>query len=104
MAKAITKTSVKAATKRANDQASKSDKPKRQPTAYNLFVKAQMKPWLDAHQGSTVKEGMKEIGLLWRDAPENPNRGKEVKKPAAKTRKPKAAAEDDLPDAEESDD
>ncbi|KAH7920883.1 hypothetical protein BV22DRAFT_1039284 [Leucogyrophana mollusca] len=79
MTKTITETSTKAATKRANTKSSQADKPKRQPTAYNLFVKAHMKPWLDSHEGSNVKEAMKEIGVLWRDAPENPNRGKEVK-------------------------
>ncbi|KAG2132747.1 hypothetical protein DEU56DRAFT_914073 [Suillus clintonianus] len=53
----------------------KEDKPKRAPSAYNLFVQAHMKEWKDA------------CPTMWWEAPENPNRGKEVK-----LRKPKAAA------------
>ncbi|KIJ13174.1 hypothetical protein PAXINDRAFT_100855 [Paxillus involutus ATCC 200175] len=91
MAKTATETSTKAATKRANaksTKADKEDKPKRAPTAYNLFVQAQMKEWKANNPGAPIKEAMVEIGALWRDAPENPNRGKEPK-----ARKPKAAAQ-----------
>ncbi|KAL4064568.1 hypothetical protein V8B97DRAFT_1984890 [Scleroderma yunnanense] len=86
-----TETITKVATKRANTKlakaADKEDKPKRQPTAYNLFVQAKMKEWKTKNPNAPIKEAMIEIGQLWRDAPENPNRGK-VPKP----RKPKAAA------------
>ncbi|EGN98628.1 hypothetical protein SERLA73DRAFT_181183 [Serpula lacrymans var. lacrymans S7.3] len=93
MAKTATETTTKTATKRANAKTSrakadKSDKPKRAPTAYNLFVQSHMKPWLEAHQGKTVKDAMVEIGALWREAPENPNRGKDPK--AKKAKEPKA--------------
>ncbi|KIM63506.1 hypothetical protein SCLCIDRAFT_1214155 [Scleroderma citrinum Foug A] len=90
MAKTVTETTTKAATKRVNSKsakAEKADKPKRQPTAYNLFVQAQMKEWKAKNPNAPIKEAMVEIGQLWRDAPENVNRGKEPK-----SRKPKAAA------------
>ncbi|KAG2071152.1 hypothetical protein BDR04DRAFT_1098844 [Suillus decipiens] len=90
MAKSATESTTKAATKRANaktSKADKEDKPKRAPSAYNLFVQSHMKEWKDAHPGAPIKEAMSEIAAMWRDAPENPNRGKEPK-----PRKPKAAA------------
>ncbi|KAG2107421.1 uncharacterized protein F5147DRAFT_697198 [Suillus discolor] len=83
-------TNRSAATKRANTKTSKADKedkPKRAPSAYNLFVQAHMKEWKEAHPGAPIKEAMAEIAAMWREAPENPNRGKEPK-----PRKPKAAA------------
>ncbi|EIW84438.1 hypothetical protein CONPUDRAFT_163573 [Coniophora puteana RWD-64-598 SS2] len=90
MAATATVTRTKTATKAANQRtkkADKADKPKRPPSAYNLYVRAHMKPWLEQHQGSTNKDAMVAIGAMWRDAPENPNRGKA---PAA--RKPKKSA------------
>lgn len=95
---------------RAERRADKEDKPKRAPSAYNLFVQAKMKEWKENNPGAPVKEAMSEvyarihppscisrprqIGVLWRDAPENPNRGKEPKsrKPKASGDKPKKAA------------
>ncbi|KAF8548352.1 hypothetical protein OG21DRAFT_1471317 [Imleria badia] len=88
MAKSATVTATKAATKRANAKTSKQDKPKRAPSAYNLFVQAKMKEWKENNPGAPNKDAMVEIGALWRDAPENPNRGKEPK-----SRKPKANAD-----------
>ncbi|KAG1720713.1 uncharacterized protein EDB91DRAFT_1177422 [Suillus paluster] len=90
MAKTATESTTKAATKRANaktSKADKEDKPKRAPSAYNLYVQAHMKEWKEANPGAPIKEAMSEIAVMWRDAPENPNRGKEPK-----ARKPKAAA------------
>jgi hypothetical protein len=71
-------------------------KPKRPPTAYNLFVKEHMKNYLAENPGKTNKDAMKhvrpilplvllfthshfQIGALWKDAPENPRRGQAVK-------------------------
>ncbi|KAJ8595142.1 hypothetical protein M405DRAFT_929712 [Rhizopogon salebrosus TDB-379] len=91
MAKSETESKTKAATKRANTKTSKAvkeDKPKRAPSAYNLFVQAHMKEWKDSHPGAPIKEAMAEIAAMWRDAPENPNRGKEPK--ARKTKEPGA--------------
>jgi len=116
-------------------KADKADKPKREPSAYNLFIKAHLKPWLEANPEKKSKEGMvyvrrifsprpspachsfliprsqttllashaltpnpsPQMGTLWKDAEENPNRGNgpKVRKPkepkAAKEPKPKAA-------------
>ncbi|KAF8119984.1 hypothetical protein EV363DRAFT_1356316, partial [Boletus edulis] len=56
-----------------------------------------MKDWKENNPGVPIKDAMAEIGALWRDAPENPNRGKEPKsrKPKANANKPvtKAAKE-----------
>ncbi|KAH7884249.1 hypothetical protein F5I97DRAFT_2035588 [Phlebopus sp. FC_14] len=89
MAKTATTTTTKVATKRANtkSKAEKEDKPKRSPSAYNLFVQAKMKEWKANNPGAPIKGAMSEIAAQWRDAPENPNRGKEPK-----ARKPKADA------------
>ncbi|KAG6370751.1 hypothetical protein JVT61DRAFT_10953 [Boletus reticuloceps] len=102
MAKTTTATSTKTATKRANAKTSKQDKegkPKRAPSAYNLFVQAKMKDWKENNPGVPIKDAMAEIGALWRDAPENPNRGKEPKsrKPKANANKPVKAAKEPPP-------
>ncbi|KAI0289771.1 hypothetical protein BC826DRAFT_914111, partial [Russula brevipes] len=71
-------------------------KPKRAPSAYNLFVKEHMKAYLTDNPGKTNKDAMKHIGALWKDAPENPKRGHETKEktPKAPMRaKKKAVAE-----------
>ncbi|KAG8213491.1 hypothetical protein J3R82DRAFT_12030 [Butyriboletus roseoflavus] len=111
MAKTTTVTSTKTATKRANAKTVKQDKenkPKRAPSAYNLFVQAKMKEWKENNPGVPIKEAMVEIGALWRDAPENPNRGKEPKsrKPKANKSAPKAKTTKKAPskssDAEQS--
>ncbi|KAF8869059.1 hypothetical protein BD779DRAFT_1424917, partial [Infundibulicybe gibba] len=72
-------------------KADKADKPKREPSAYNIFCKANMKVWNEANPGR-AKEAMGEMAKLWKDAPENPNRGKDVK-----SRKPKATKESKEP-------
>lgn len=88
----------------------KGDKPKRAPSAYNLFVQAKMKEWKENNTGAPIKEAMvevgahtstflfvsrsRQIGAMWRDAPENPNRGKEPK-----SRKPKASVAKSVPKA-----
>ena len=41
----------------------KSDKPKRAPSAYNLFVQAHMKPWLEANKDKSVKAAMVEVRI-----------------------------------------
>ncbi|KAG6889082.1 hypothetical protein C0995_003935 [Termitomyces sp. Mi166 len=95
MAKTATVTKTKTATKAANDKktrpkADKADKPKREPTAYQLFCKKHMKAWNDANPGR-AKEAMSQMAKLWKDAPENPNRGAEPK--ARKMKEPKAPKE-----------
>lgn len=75
-----TESKTKAATKRANTKTSKAgmsslyihsspyqpssdkgDKPKRAPSAYNLFVQAHMKEWKESHPGAPIKEAMAEV-------------------------------------------
>ncbi|TFY53484.1 hypothetical protein EVG20_g10093 [Dentipellis fragilis] len=104
MARTATETTTKAASRRANNKTSKDGAPKakRAPTPYNLFVQANMKPWLEANKGKSVKEAMKHIGSMWKDAPENPNRGKEPK--AKKPAKAKKAASPEPPQVEPSSD
>ncbi|THH17907.1 hypothetical protein EW146_g2998 [Bondarzewia mesenterica] len=110
MAKAVTESTTKAATRRTNNKTVRSTeagaKPKRAPSAYNLFVQANMKPWLEANQGKSVKEAMVHIGSMWRDAPENPNRGKEQKprKPRATKASKKKAEDAEGPQVEPSSD
>lgn len=113
-------------TQHADAHVDKADKPKRAPSAYNLFVQAKMKEWKENNPGVPHKEAMGEvyahastfilpsrspqIGALWRDAPENPNRGKEPKpkkpkadKPAKDTKKPPPKSSDAEGSGEESD-
>ncbi|KAI0044025.1 hypothetical protein FA95DRAFT_1497776, partial [Auriscalpium vulgare] len=72
-------------------------KGKRAPSAYNLFVKANMSKYLADNKGKTNKDAMVHIGAIWKDAPENPNRGKEpaAKKAKAPKRSAKKADTDD---------
>ncbi|KDR69001.1 hypothetical protein GALMADRAFT_215335 [Galerina marginata CBS 339.88] len=63
------------------------EKPKREPTAYQIFCKEHMKKWNEDNPGR-AKEAMSHIAAMWKDAPENPNRGQDVK-----SRKPKAPKE-----------
>ena len=39
----------------------KEDKPKRAPSAYNLFVQAKMKEWKENNPGAPIKEAMVEV-------------------------------------------
>ncbi|KAH9173771.1 hypothetical protein EDB89DRAFT_1957635 [Lactarius sanguifluus] len=72
-------------------------KPKRPPSAYNLFVKDHMKSYLAENPGKTNKDAMKHIGALWKDAPENPRRGQDAKEKAPKKapKRSKKAPEED---------
>ncbi|KAG8908428.1 hypothetical protein FRB99_006633 [Tulasnella sp. 403] len=65
-------------------------KPKRAPSAYNLFYKEQYPIWKANNPTASAKEAMGAIGALWADHPENPNRGKPKKE-----RKPKKAKADE---------
>ncbi|KAF7300174.1 hypothetical protein MKEN_01341000 [Mycena kentingensis (nom. inval.)] len=90
----VTKTATKdASTKTKKDAKTDKDgnpKEKRPPSAYNLFVKENMPIWKAANEGKSHKDAMAGIAAMWRDSPENPNRGKEPKPKA-----PKAAKNDD---------
>ncbi|TFY79442.1 hypothetical protein EWM64_g4566 [Hericium alpestre] len=123
MAKTATETTTKS-TRRANTKTSKDGKAKtkRAPSAYNLFVKANMKTWLAEHPGQPVKEAMAEvrlsfrlslqrlmyargqIGSMWKNAPENPKRGKDTEAKAKKISSKKKAASVEPPQVEPSSD
>ncbi|KAI9454388.1 hypothetical protein BJY52DRAFT_1284679 [Lactarius psammicola] len=98
MARISVETTTKTATRRANTKSKDTEgKTKRPPSAYNLFVKEHMKTYLAENPGKTNKDAMKHVRALWKDAPENPKRGQEVKERAPKKapkRSKKAAAED----------
>ncbi|KAF7341693.1 hypothetical protein MSAN_02067700 [Mycena sanguinolenta] len=97
MAKTATVTKSKTATKDANTKTKKAedkaDKPKRPPSAYNIFIKENLPKWNEAHP-DRKKEGMAEMAKLWANAEENPNRGKAKKDSKAKkdAKEPKAAS------------
>jgi len=98
MAKTETVTKTKTATQDATEQktrrskADKEEKPKRSPSAYQVFVKANLKAWNEANPGRS-KEIMSQMALLWKDAPENPNRGEgKARKPKEPSSKPSKAA------------
>ncbi|KAH8983964.1 hypothetical protein EDB86DRAFT_166798 [Lactarius hatsudake] len=103
MARTATETTTKTATRRANAKPKDAEgKPKRPPSAYNLFVKEHMKTYLAENPGKTNKDAMKHIGALWKDAPENPRRGQDAKEKAPKKapKRSKKAAEEDSEGAE----
>ncbi|KAJ7661338.1 hypothetical protein DFH06DRAFT_373060 [Mycena polygramma] len=94
MAKTATTTKTKTATKDANTKtkAKKADdggeKTKRAPSAYNIYVSENLKKWNEANPDKK-KQGMAAVAAMWKDAPENPNRGKTVEKRAPKAKKEK---------------
>jgi len=96
MPKAATETKTKAATKSANTKPKEGKtKTKRAPSAYNLFMAEHLKKWREENPGQPHKSGMSAVAALWKDAPENPNRGKEPgekKKAEKENKKAKAAA------------
>lgn len=92
MVKTVTETRSKAATKASNEGKTKA-KSTRAPSAYNLWMKDNLKKYKEEHPEVAQKDIMKAVGALWKDAPENPRRGQEPKArtkkaPQAKTKKP----------------
>ncbi|KAJ7455123.1 hypothetical protein FB451DRAFT_646712 [Mycena latifolia] len=126
MAKTKTVTKTKTATKEANTKtkpvkerkaktnADGTEKQKRAPTAYNIFVGEHIKKWKADHPEEPHRNGMAAVAVMWATAEENPNRGKPVVKKTPKAPKgakePKKAAakskskKDPEPEEEEDDD
>ncbi|KAJ8496998.1 hypothetical protein ONZ45_g12229 [Pleurotus djamor] len=73
-------------------------KEKREPSAYNVFIKENMTKWLKENPGKKAGEAMKELGAQWKDHPKNPNRGKATK-PRAK--KATAGKENGIPNSDD---
>ncbi|KAI9027746.1 hypothetical protein DFJ74DRAFT_660303 [Hyaloraphidium curvatum] len=64
--------------KAAKSSTTKSGAPKekRPSTPWNNFVSSRLKDIKAAHPGWTHKEAMEHLGGIWKNAPENPKRGK----------------------------
>ncbi|KAN0113623.1 hypothetical protein V8E52_007549 [Russula decolorans] len=101
MARTASEVTTKTATRRANAKPKADVKTKRKPSAYNLFVKEHMRVYLAEHPGKTNKDAMKHIGALWKDAPENPKRGQEVKEKDAKAPKRSKKTTTKVPESDE---
>ncbi|KAJ7667182.1 hypothetical protein B0H17DRAFT_950611 [Mycena rosella] len=69
------------------------EKPKRAPSAYNIYVKEHLPKWIAAHPDRPRTDGMGAVAALWADAPENPKRGQPVVKRAPKAKKEKEPKE-----------
>ncbi|KAL4257097.1 HMG box domain-containing protein [Pleurotus pulmonarius] len=86
---------AKSATKATTTKPAKQEvKEKREPSAYNVFIKTEMATWRQANPGKKVTEAMKELGAMWRDHPSNPNRGKA---PKSKSKTTSAKGKENLP-------
>ncbi|KAF9320572.1 hypothetical protein BGZ91_004703 [Linnemannia elongata] len=47
---------------------------KRQPTAYNLYIKDELPKYKATHPNIEHKEAFRQVAYLWKYASENPNR------------------------------
>ncbi|OCB91946.1 hypothetical protein A7U60_g745 [Sanghuangporus baumii] len=96
MAKAVTQTTTKTATRKANTKTKKADaepKAKRAPSAYNNFMSENLKSWKEKNPDKPTKEGMSAVAALWRESPLNPKRGQAPAESKAKAKKVKADKE-----------
>jgi len=99
MAKTKTQTKTKAQSKAVSSKptARKLDKDGnvKQPSPWSVFLKENLKQHKDAHPGMSHKDAMKELGVLWDKAPENPNQGKPKKAVKPRVTKTKDAGASD---------
>ncbi|KAF5351414.1 hypothetical protein D9758_013509 [Tetrapyrgos nigripes] len=72
-------TSSKSSSKATKDKPAGEKKQKRPPSAYNLYIKNNSAKWKEENPGKKQSEMMKEMAVLWKDADENPNKGREPK-------------------------
>ncbi|KAG7451467.1 uncharacterized protein BT62DRAFT_927171 [Guyanagaster necrorhizus] len=86
MPKTSKDSSVKAMSKASRTKTAKEGKAPREPSKYQQFMSVQLKLWKEQNPDRSARDAMKEVAVLWRDSPENPNRGK-----APKPKKKKAA-------------
>ncbi|KAL1744225.1 hypothetical protein HDZ31DRAFT_64274 [Schizophyllum fasciatum] len=91
MPKTASESKSKAATAKANAKPLKdgagAGNVAREPTAYQKFMADNLKSYKERNTTLSHKEAFSAVAALWRDAPENPNRGKEIKPRAPKKRK-----------------
>jgi len=69
------------------------DKPKRPPTAYQLYMKDTLSKVKSENSEMSHAEAFKKVAAMWKDADENPNKGKE--KPEKKAPKKRKSSDDD---------
>jgi len=95
MAKTATETKTRAARKSTTEKRTKKDtkqKSKKEPSPYNLFVKAQLPLWRKANPTKSAKDAMSAVGVLWKDSPENPKNADAGEKKESKAKKPVSKA------------
>ncbi|TRM62154.1 hypothetical protein BD626DRAFT_67981 [Schizophyllum amplum] len=95
MPKTATESTIKAATKGFIGKPLKdasTDNTTKERSEYQKYIAAHLKPWRVDNPGKTAAEAMKAVAAMWRDAPENPNRGKEPRRRAPKKKKSEARA------------
>ncbi|KAK0236253.1 hypothetical protein EDD85DRAFT_839962 [Armillaria nabsnona] len=93
MPKSIKDSSVKAASKVSKTKTAKEDKTPREPSKYQQFMSVQLKLWKVQNPDRSATDAMKEVAVIWRDSPENPNRGKAPRPKKKKTAKPGSSSE-----------
>ncbi|GJJ09027.1 hypothetical protein Clacol_003248 [Clathrus columnatus] len=85
----------------------KDDKTKRSPSAYNQFMKDHLSDYKEKHPDLNHKEAFAAVAAMWKDAPENPNKGKSTTKKTSDkenaTSKPKSRPKKSKVEAEEDD-
>ncbi|KAK7464213.1 hypothetical protein VKT23_006379 [Stygiomarasmius scandens] len=78
---------TKSATRAAKEKPVKEKKEPRAPSAWQLFCEKNRPAWKEANPDAKGNEWMKALGDMWKDSPENPNRGKEPKTKKKKSKK-----------------
>ncbi|KAL1658044.1 hypothetical protein GGF50DRAFT_92884 [Schizophyllum commune] len=82
MPKAATESKTKVATAKANAKPlsdGTTENVVREPSIYNQYMKANLGPYKKRNPGVPHREAFTAVAAMWRDALENPNRGKEPK-------------------------
>ncbi|KAK0194128.1 hypothetical protein F5146DRAFT_1134898 [Armillaria mellea] len=93
MPKATKDSSVKVASKPSKTKTVKEVKTPREPSKYQQFMSVQLKLWKEQNPDRSATDAMKEVAVIWRDSPENPNRGKAPRPKKKKAAKPGSSSE-----------
>ncbi|KAK0485024.1 hypothetical protein IW261DRAFT_1460004 [Armillaria novae-zelandiae] len=93
MPKAIKDFSVKTTSKASKTKTFKEVKTPREPSKYQQFMSVQLKLWKEQNPDRAPTDAMKEVAVIWRDSPENPNRGKAPRPRKKKAAKPGSSSE-----------
>ncbi|KAK0500092.1 hypothetical protein EDD18DRAFT_1459884 [Armillaria luteobubalina] len=84
---------IKAASKASKTKTVKEAKTLREPSKYQRFMSVQLKLWKEQNPDRAPTDAMKEVAAIWRDSPENPNRGKAPRLRKKKAAKPGSSSE-----------